>query len=308
LQALSTPDLPSTTFLYDPFHRRAAKTVDGTSTRYLYDDNDAVEEQAGTTSHAYLRSLLIDEPLTRDGTEFYLSDALGSVIGLVGNNGVIITSYSYSPFGRLVSTGSMTSNSLVYTGREIEGASLYYYRSRYYHSELERFLSEDPEFSSWFNGTACRSNSGPSPLRYLEMDRGLEALFGLRSYSAAQGVGVNPHLMHLYAYATSNPINRRDPMGLRAAPQAPGCDVVGWWLETINPCARSCCNEHDRCYEHASSWCDQSSWLTSFGGPDMYRPDCVECNRTVVSCILKGNITGGRKECPVPNFPASASP
>jgi len=42
-------------------------------------------------------------------------------------------------------TGTTSSNALQYTGRENDGATgLYYYRARYYHPGLQRFISEDP--------------------------------------------------------------------------------------------------------------------------------------------------------------------
>ena len=37
-----------------------------------------------------------------------------------------------------------TANSYEYTGRETDGTGLKYYRSRYYHPILQRFISEDP--------------------------------------------------------------------------------------------------------------------------------------------------------------------
>jgi RHS repeat-associated protein len=47
---------------------------------------------------------------------------------------------------RLVSsrTGTSTTNSFAYTGRELDAGNLYYYRARYYNPQLQRFISEDP--------------------------------------------------------------------------------------------------------------------------------------------------------------------
>jgi RHS repeat-associated protein len=53
------------------------------------------------------------------------------------------TSYTYAPFGASTLSGAPTANSLEYTGRENDGTGLYYYRARYYHPGLQRFLSED---------------------------------------------------------------------------------------------------------------------------------------------------------------------
>ncbi len=54
------------------------------------------------------------------------------------------TTYAYSPFGLTTAGGQANNNSLQYTGRENDGTGLYYYRARYYHPTLQRFISEDP--------------------------------------------------------------------------------------------------------------------------------------------------------------------
>ncbi len=53
-----------------------------------------------------IRTLNIDEPLTRiqaDGTvRHYVRDALGSVIALTDDTGVVETTYTYDPFGNVI--------------------------------------------------------------------------------------------------------------------------------------------------------------------------------------------------------------
>jgi RHS repeat-associated protein len=73
-----------------------------------------------------------------------LPDALGSVIGLTDDTGALVKQYSYEPFGETASTGETNDNSYQYTGRENDGTGLYYYRARYYHPQMKRFISEDP--------------------------------------------------------------------------------------------------------------------------------------------------------------------
>jgi RHS repeat-associated protein len=68
---------------------------------------------------------------------------------LTDASGTVQTEYSYEPFGAVTASGSSSSNELRYTGREDDGTSLYYYRARYYHPGLQRFISEDPlEFAA----------------------------------------------------------------------------------------------------------------------------------------------------------------
>jgi len=74
----------------------------------------------------------------------YLADALGSIVALTDTGKVIQTEYDYEPFGKSTSTGSPTTNPYTFTGREDDGTGLYYYRARYYHPALGRFVSEDP--------------------------------------------------------------------------------------------------------------------------------------------------------------------
>jgi RHS repeat-associated protein len=89
----------------------------------------------------------VDERFTRTdagGTRNFLTDALGSAIALADSAGTIQTEYTYDAFGKMTFTGSSNSNPYQYTGRENDGTGLYYYRARYYHPELQRFISEDP--------------------------------------------------------------------------------------------------------------------------------------------------------------------
>ena len=54
------------------------------------------------------------------------------------------TQYTYEPFGQTTVSGATNTNSFQYTGRENDGTGLYYYRARYYHPVLQRFISADP--------------------------------------------------------------------------------------------------------------------------------------------------------------------
>ncbi len=139
----------SASFKYDAWGRRFEKTVNGKTTQYLYDGYDIIQEiEGGAVSANYIRTGNIDEPLVRiksDGSvKYYQTDALGSIIALTDETGVITTQYAYDPFGNVTVSGQVSDNPFQYTGRENDGTGLYYYRARYYNSELQRFISEDP--------------------------------------------------------------------------------------------------------------------------------------------------------------------
>src|SRR5205823_1349016 len=63
---------------------------------------------------------------------------------LTDTAGAVETQYTYEPFGQTSRTGAANSNPFQDTGRENDGTGLYYYRARYYHPVLQRFISEDP--------------------------------------------------------------------------------------------------------------------------------------------------------------------
>jgi RHS repeat-associated protein len=134
------------TFGYDPMGRRVSKTLLSTTSNFLYDGPNAVQEQNGSGVTANLLTGGVDERLQRTdstGTYEYLTDALGSTMAMTSSTGAEQTIYGYSPFGALSATGT-NSNDYTYTGREADGLGIYYYRARYYNPQIERFLSEDP--------------------------------------------------------------------------------------------------------------------------------------------------------------------
>ena len=155
-------------YAYDALGRRISKTVNSVTTQFLYDGNDIVAEmQGGTVTAVYLRGLNIDEPFIRisaTSNEYYYTDALGSVLALTNDAGQVTTTYAYEPFGKTTMTGT-SANPFQYMGRENDGTGLYYYRSRYYHPQLQRFLSED---SLKFGGGDINLYAyvGNNPLRY----------------------------------------------------------------------------------------------------------------------------------------------
>jgi RHS repeat-associated protein len=138
----------SASFQYDGFGRRRAKTISGSSTGFLYDGLNAVQELTGASPSAnILAGLGTDEWITRTdaaGTRHFLGDVLGSTLALVDSAGAVQTEYTYQPFGQPTVSGAPNGNGFQFTGRENDGTGLYYYRARYYDPQRQRFSSEDP--------------------------------------------------------------------------------------------------------------------------------------------------------------------
>ncbi|MGH8670010.1 MAG: RHS repeat-associated core domain-containing protein, partial [Burkholderiales bacterium] len=133
-------------FQYDAVGRRQAKTL-GSTTQFLYDGLNPIQEKSGSTITAsLLTGLGVDQYFARtegSATQHFLTDALGSTVRLTDGSAVKIVDYTYEAYGN-TSADAATTNAFQYTGRENDGTGLNYYRARYQHPVLGRFISEDP--------------------------------------------------------------------------------------------------------------------------------------------------------------------
>ena len=241
-------------FQYDAIGRRIQKTINGTTTQYVYDGLDIIQEkQSGTVTANYIRSLNIDEPFTRikgSVVRHYVLDASGSVIALTDDSGVVKTTYTYDPFGNATFSGEASDNPFQYTGRENDGTGLYYYRARYYSPELQRFISEDPiglrggknKYVYVYNrptmfidptGLLCVYSQGTGNLictndvtgqQYLSCDGYAGNGTGLNNPAAQNQPNVGP--LPQGDYTVGDPNNRRGPITLPLTPD-PGNNMFG---------------------------------------------------------------------------------
>jgi len=255
---LVSADSSGATFSYDPLGRRMSKTMLSTTTNFLYDGANPVQEQNGSGVTANLLTGGVDERFQRTdstGTYDYLSDALESTMALTDSTGAEQTTYSYGPYGVLSATGT-NSNDYMYSGREADGLGIDYYRARYYNPQTGRFLSEDP---FGFDG------SGPNLYAYASDNPiSISDPFGLQSsYSGPYGPpqplfpmpwGCVFSLSCFYYYG-----NYGGP-GWTGGQWQPWEDFGDPWSSDPNPPAGlalptnaqdACYMDHDRCYARA---------------------------------------------------------
>jgi RHS repeat-associated protein len=82
--------------------------------------------------------------LLNDGTHYFLTDALGSTRELVDDSEALTDSYTYTPYGKLISHDGDATNSFLFTGEQYDSEiKSYYLRARYYNPNIARFLSRD---------------------------------------------------------------------------------------------------------------------------------------------------------------------
>jgi RHS repeat-associated protein len=142
-------------YAYDAAGRRIEKKVDGaTQVKYVYDGDHIIAEynNAGTLLRKYVHGPCVDEPICMieasgayAGTHYYHYDALGSCVAMTNSAGNVVQLYEYSVYGQVAASDADHPNRFMFTGREFDkDTGLYYYRARYYHPEIGRFLQTDP--------------------------------------------------------------------------------------------------------------------------------------------------------------------
>ena len=166
-------------YVYDDEGIRVSSTVDGETTDYLLDKNQAyaqvLEEFTSETLAAYYvygHDLISQE--RGEETSFYQVDGLGSTRALTDELGMATDSYDYDAFGNLVSSSGETDNGYRYAGEHFDSnIDSYYLRQRFYAQSTGRFSRRD-------------------------------------SY---EGTLETPLSLHKYLYTHANPVNGIDPTG-----------------------------------------------------------------------------------------------
>ena len=166
-------------YVYDALNRRVQKKVGGTTTEYVYDDSRVIEERVtGVTTASYVYGNRLDEvvAMNRNGnTYFYHRDIIGSTYTVTDENGNIVESYLYDPYGAVsmfdgsgnLLTESAIQNPYLFTGRRYDAESgLYYYRARYLNPALGRFMSRDPK--GYADSLNLYQYALLNPLRFLD--------------------------------------------------------------------------------------------------------------------------------------------
>lgn len=184
-----------TSYTYNAENQRVGITENGQATSYVINPNAAlpqtlIKTSGGVSTYYVYGHGLVSEQTGTDYTTYHY-DLRGSTVALTDSTGLVTDTFSYAPYGELLSHNGTSDVVYLYNGRDgviTDDNGLYYMRARYYHPELRRFLSED-EYAG----------------RY-------DDIFNL----------------NLYTYCEGNPIDFVDPSGNIPVETALDAISIGW--------------------------------------------------------------------------------
>jgi RHS repeat-associated protein len=146
----------TTEFAFDAAGRRVSVTAGGENKRFLqapnggdgYESPQAVTDATGALIASYV--FAGETPLAKStptDTQYYLTDALGSVIATSSDTGTLVSTLEYDAFGNERTSGALASDThgdFRLHGMWKDPSGLYYVRARVYDAETGRFTSRDP--------------------------------------------------------------------------------------------------------------------------------------------------------------------
>jgi RHS repeat-associated protein len=145
LKSLTTAGT-NATYKYDGAGSRVSKTVGGVITSFVYDDaalSNILTD--GTNDYLYGPGGLPIEQRSAAGSYWFVHDQIGSTIALLDASGARVAAYTYSPYGVVGKSGTV-STVLQYTGQYTDVESgLVFLRARYYDPATAEFLTMDPD-------------------------------------------------------------------------------------------------------------------------------------------------------------------
>ncbi|WP_448110484.1 RHS repeat-associated core domain-containing protein [Pseudomonas lini] len=157
LIGVTTPDGRCSSYRYDAFGRRIAKTVDGKTTEFFWQGDNLIAESSREHYRSYVYEPGSFRPLAMlDGKGpkkacpfYYQLDHLGTPQELTDYGGEIVWSAKYNAYGKVTHLafggGEQLDQPLRFQGQYFDVESgLHYNRHRYYDPEVGRYLTPDP--------------------------------------------------------------------------------------------------------------------------------------------------------------------
>lgn len=182
---LATLTKGSTTasYAYNESGIRTSKTVNGTTTTFELDGSKIIYSTVGSNVTRYLYDEsgdVIGMHYNSAAYYYFVKNLQGDVTGILDDDGSLVVSYAYDPFGRVLSvTGTLAST--------IGTANPFRYRSYYYDNESGLYYLQ----SRYYDPNTCR---------FINADGYINANGDIAGYN-------------MFAYCGNDPVNNIDPSG-----------------------------------------------------------------------------------------------
>jgi RHS repeat-associated protein len=160
------------TYSYNGMGNRVSQTLNaGTPTVYVLDQAAGLVQVLSDGSYTYLYGNDRLAQQSTSATEYFLTDALGSVRQLTNSDGEITLNRSYDPYGNVLASSGDGESVFAFTGEQVDSYSgLLNLRSRMYSLSIGRFMSRDTwpgdlnqpiSYNAWLYGNS-------NPIKYVD--------------------------------------------------------------------------------------------------------------------------------------------
>ncbi len=131
------------TYKYNGRGDRLQQTVNSETTNYTLDLARGLTQVLDDGTHTYLYGNMRLAQQSATSTEYFLTDALGSVRQMVDETGELTLAQAYQPYGETLSSVGNGATSYGFTGEATDATGLIFLRARYYVPGAGRFISKD---------------------------------------------------------------------------------------------------------------------------------------------------------------------
>ncbi|HEV8062957.1 MAG TPA: DUF4214 domain-containing protein [Gemmataceae bacterium] len=152
LIGIQPPTGPAAIYQYDALGNLFTATHSGAQTEYLVDPSSStvvaeLTSSGQTTAHFTYGRGLVSQVNASGGTLYYNFDALGSTAGMTNASGSQVNTYTYLPFGGILSATTSVANPFQYVGQwgvMAQANGLDMMGARFYDPVPGRFVKTDP--------------------------------------------------------------------------------------------------------------------------------------------------------------------
>ena len=179
-----------TNYEYGHAGLRTAKIVNGKRTELINNGSSVIAELSEGEITNYYRGLTLIGFENNDEYYYYKLNAHGDTIGILDSFGQQVKEYSYDAFGNEQNLDIFDTNPFRYCGEYYDNETgLIYLRARYYDSNTQRFISEDP-IRDGFNWYAYCGNNPPNliDLSGTSDERIGQGIWSLKSDAAGRAI------------------------------------------------------------------------------------------------------------------------